>query len=138
MRKTILTLLLTLVFGSFLQAQTNQKVTVQVNQQKTLSKSKITIKFVSLVDDSRCPTDVQCIQAGNGEIKIELRKVGSATKTVNLNTNTQPQSVSFSGYTIKLIDLNPNPASNIRINRNGYTATFVINKIAVSRMVKSK
>jgi hypothetical protein len=138
MRKTILALLLTLIFGTLLQAQTNQRVTVQVNQQKTLSKSKITIKFVSLVDDSRCPTDVQCIQAGNGEIQIQLKKVGSAAKTVKLNTNTQPQSVSFAGYTIKLIDLNPKPASNIRINRLGYTATFLVNKITVSRLRSSK
>jgi hypothetical protein len=138
MRKTILALLLTLVFGTFLQAQTNQRITVQVNQQKTLSKSRITIKFVSLVDDSRCPTDVQCIQAGNGEIQIQLKKVGSAAKTVNLNTNTQPQSVSFAGYTIKLIDLNPKPASNIRINRLGYTATFLVDKLAVSKLQYKK
>lgn len=128
MRKTILALLLTLVFGISLQAQTNQKVTVQVNQQKTLSKSKITIKFVSLADDSRCPTDVQCIQAGNAKIQIELKKAGNGAKTFELNTNDQPQSISFAGYTIKLTDLNPKPASNIRINRNGYMATFVVTK----------
>ena len=138
MRKTILALLLTLVFGTFLQAQTNQKVTVQVNQQKTLSKSKITIKFVSLVEDSRCPTDVQCIQAGNAKIQIEVKKVGSATKTFDLNTNDNPQAVSFAGYTIKLTDLNPKPASNIRINRLSYTATFQVNKTTVGKLRSSK
>lgn len=133
MRKTILALLLTLVFATFLQAQTNQKVTVQVSQQKTLSKSKITIKFVSLADDSRCPTDVQCIQAGNAKIQIQVKKVGSGTKNFDLNTNDNPQVVSFAGYTIKLIDLNPKPASNIRINRFGYRATFTIGKAGKSK-----
>lgn len=121
-------MLLTLVFGISLQAQTNQRVTVQVNQQKTLAKIKLTIKFIALVEDSRCPTDVECIQAGNGKIQIELKKVGSGTKIFELNTNAQPKAVSFAGYTIELVDLNPKPATNIRINRNGYTATFNVSK----------
>ena len=74
MRKTILALLLTLVFGSFLQAQTNQKITVQINRQKTLAKNKLTIKFASLLEDSRCPVNTNCIQAGNSRIQIEVKK----------------------------------------------------------------
>jgi hypothetical protein len=74
MRKTILVLLLTLVFGSFLQAQTNQKITVQVNQQKTLAKNKLTIKFVSLVEDSRCPTDTNVFKPEMLEFKSKSKK----------------------------------------------------------------
>jgi hypothetical protein len=127
MRKTILALFLTIVFGSFLQAQTDQKVTVQINQQKTLTKSKLTIKFVSLIEDSRCPTDAQCIQAGNARIQIEVKK-GSASKTFEISTNPKSQAVSFGGYAINLIDLNPKPATNIRINRFGYKAIIAVRK----------
>lgn len=127
MRKTILALLLTIIFGTFLQAQTNQKITVQINHQKTLAKNKLTIKFVSLLEDSRCPIDTNCIRAGNAKIKIALKK-GGAAKTFELSTNDQPQTVSFSGYTIKLTDVNPKPATNIRINRNGYEAIFNVSK----------
>jgi len=100
MRKIFLFLLSTLVFGTFLQAQTNQKITVQINRQKTFAKNKLTIKFVSLLEDSRCPTDAKCIQAGNAKIQIEARK-GGASKTFELNTDAKPQAVSFAGYTIK-------------------------------------
>ncbi len=127
MRKTILALLLTFVFGTFLQAQTNQKITVQINHQKTLAKNKLTIKFVALIEDSRCPVDTNCIRAGNAKIKIALKK-GGASKTFELSTNDQPQTISFAGYAIKLTDLNPHPATNIRINRLGFTATFEITK----------
>ncbi len=129
MRKTILAVLLTLVLGSFLQAQTNQKVTVQINQQKTVAKNKLTIKFVSLIEDSRCPSDTNCIWAGNARITIKVSNGKSAAKTFELNTNLKPQTVSFAGYEIKLASLTPQPATNIRINRNGYTATFAITKI---------
>ena len=129
MRKTIFILILTFVFSTFLQAQTNQKFTVQINRQKTVLKNKLTIKFVSLVEDSRCPTDARCIQAGNAKIQITVGKPRGASETFELNTNDQPQTVSFAGYEIKLVDLNPKPASNIRINRNGYTATFTVNQL---------
>jgi len=133
MQKTILAVLLTFVLGIFAQAQTNQKVTVQINQQKTVAKNKLTIKFVSLVEDSRCPTDTNCIWAGNAKITIKVSNGKAAAKTFELNTNLKPQTVSFTGYEIKLTALNPKPATNIRINRNGYIATFVVRKTANSR-----
>lgn len=128
MRKIIFALVLTFVFGSFLQAQTKQRITVQVNHQKSVFKNTLTIKFFSLVEDSRCPTDVKCIRAGNAKIQVKVNKGRSAPETFELNTNDQPQTVSYAGYEIKLTDLNPKPASSIRINRNGYTATFSIRK----------
>jgi Fucose-binding lectin II (PA-IIL) len=130
MKKIFLTLLLVIVFGVSLQAsaQTNQNVTVQIHQQKRLSKSKLTIKFASLVEDSRCPTGTQCIQAGNAKIQIKVSGAGKTAKMFELNTNMQPQSIFYGGYEINLMDVKPHPANNIRINRNGYTATFSVSK----------
>jgi len=118
------------VFGAFAQtqAQTNQEVKLLINKQKIVTKDKLTIKFVSLVEDSRCPTDTNCIWAGNAKINIKVSKGKSAPKTFALNTNLEPQVVTFAGYEIKLTNLTPQPASNIRINRNEYAATFVVSK----------
>ena len=129
MKAIFLTLILTLVFGNLqsTEAQTNQTVKVQINQQKTLAKSRLTIKFDSLVEDSRCPTDSKCVWAGNAKIKINVSK-GGESKTFEINTNSEPKAVTFAGYKIKLTDLNPKPASNIRINRNGFVATFLVSK----------
>ncbi|HEX8638998.1 MAG TPA: hypothetical protein VF692_13095 [Pyrinomonadaceae bacterium] len=135
MRAIFLTLLLTFVFGGFVSAktQTTQQVKVLINKQKIVTKDKLTVKFVSLMEDSRCPTDSNCIWAGNAKIKIQIGKGKSAAKTFELNTNLEPQTVSFAGYEIKLVNLTPQPASNIRINRNGYTATFAVSKTGNSK-----
>lgn len=127
MRKTLFILILTLVCGTYLQAQ--QRITVGINQQKTVIKNKLTIRFAALVEDSRCPTDTNCIWAGNAKIKITVGKTKSDVKTFELNTNGEAQSVNFAGYEIKLVGLSPQPATNIRINRNGYTATLTISKL---------
>lgn len=130
MRTIFLTILLTFVFGGFVSAtaQTTQQVKVLINKQKVVTKDKLTVKFVSLLEDSRCPTDSNCIWAGNAKIKIQVGKGRAAPKTFEVNTNLDPQAISFAGYEIKLVNLTPRPASNIRINRNGYTATFTVSK----------
>ncbi len=130
MKKILLILILTIVTGSFLQtrAQTNQKITVQINQQKTVVKNKLTIKFVSLVEDSRCPKGANCIQAGTAKIQIEASGGRGAAKMFELNTGIKSSWVFYGGYEIKLTDVNPAPANNIRINRNGYTAVFAVSK----------
>lgn len=131
MRTIFAALILTFVFGGFVaaQSQTTRQIKVLINKQKIVTKNKLTIKFVSLIEDSRCPTDTNCVWAGNAKIKLQVGKGKGAAKIFELNTNLDPQTVSFAGYEIKLVNLTPQPASNIRINRNGYTAIFAVSKL---------
>ncbi len=131
MKNLILTLILTLAFGSLMQteAKTDKQIKVLVNQQKVVPGSKITIKFVSMIEDSRCPEGVNCIQAGNAKIKVTVRMRGGESKTFELNTNLGPKGETYEGYAINLISLTPTPKNNIRINRNGYTATFTVSRL---------
>ncbi len=129
--KLILALILIFVCGSVLQAKgrTDEQFKLQVNGQKTITKDKLKIKFISVVEDSRCPEDTNCVWAGNAKVQIKISKRGGASKTFELNTNLEPQIITFEGYEIKVIDLTPQPRTNIRINRNGYTATFSISRL---------
>lgn len=130
MKKIFLTLILTVSFGGFWHAtaQTAQQIKLRPGNQKTVTGGKVTIKFVSVAEDSRCPEGVNCIQAGNAKIQIKVSKRGGAAKTFELNTNLEPNNFSFEGYQIKLTNLEPVPKENIRINRNGYTATLSVVK----------
>ena len=131
MKTIFLTLILTLVFGGALaaQAQTGQKVSVRVNKQAKASRSKLTIKFVSLVEDSRCAEGTQCVWAGNAKIKVKVTTARGESKTFEMNTNLGAKGDSIGGYNIMLESLTPHPNANIRIDRNGYTATFSITKL---------
>ena len=131
MKNLVLSLILTLAFGSLLptEAQTKQRINILVGKQKQASRSKLTIKFVSLIEDSRCPEGTNCIQAGNARIKVTVSKRGGESKTFELNTNLGPKGDTFEGYAINLVNLTPTPGDNIRINRNGYTATFSISRL---------
>ena len=116
-------------FGPFVgvSAKHPDRVSVKVNEVAT-AKSGIRIKFVEMIDDSRCPTDTNCIWAGNAKIKVRITKNGRS-KDLELNSNLAPRDVVFAGYSFKLVGLTPEPRSNIRINRNGYVAVIEIKKV---------
>lgn len=131
MRTVLFAFILTIVFGSFfsLQAQTGQEAAVRVNKQKKFSKSKLTIKFVSLIEDSRCPQGTDCIWAGNAKVKIKVTGKKGKSETFELNTTLEPKSVKFEGYEIKLVDVTPYPRANVRIDPRGYTARLSVTKL---------
>lgn len=128
MRGIILSFILTLCFGGALSASAArhpETLRVQVNHEKRAAKSRLSVRFVEMVEDSRCPTDANCVWAGNAKIKIRVSKNGRS-QDLTLDTNGQHSTATVEGYSIKLVSLTPQPRSNIRINRNGYVATFSI------------
>ena len=118
-----------LVVPAAANAQNARTVNVKIHQETVDRKTGLRIKFVELVEDSRCPTDTNCVWAGNAKIKIRVRSSRGQARTLTLNSTLQPQTVSYAGYEFKLTGLTPQPRSNIRINRNGYRATLEVTNI---------
>ena len=110
-------------------AKRAETLRVQINKEKKFPKAKLSVRFVELVEDSRCPADAQCVWAGNAKIKIRVTMNGRS-HDLSLDTNGQHQAATAEGYTIKLVSLTPSPRSNIRIDRNGYVATFEAVKLS--------
>lgn len=94
------------VLASAAFAQSGESIAVDLGDSATLAKSKISIKFVKVIEDSRCPVNVNCIWAGNAKIEVEISK-GSKTESFILNTSGQETSARLSDYLVKFTDLNP-------------------------------
>ncbi|MGH9946624.1 MAG: hypothetical protein ACRD6X_05430 [Pyrinomonadaceae bacterium] len=109
-------------------AMNPETVSVQVGKSKIESSTKIKVEFVEMMEDSRCPADVNCIWAGNAKIKIVVSKNGNE-KTIELNSGIANKDNCFAGYNFKLEKLTPEPRSDIRIDKNGYVATISMTKI---------
>ncbi|HEY8560297.1 MAG TPA: hypothetical protein VIL74_07960 [Pyrinomonadaceae bacterium] len=132
MKNLFFGLILTFIFGGAatlaVNAQNAQQVSVRINNQKSVMRDRLRIKFVA-VEDSRCPADANCVWAGNAKVTIKVTNRRGQSQTLDLNTNLQAKSARFDGYEIALGEVSPYPRSNIRINRNGYTASFTVKKI---------
>ena len=126
----ILTAILLVLFGfgafSAVAAKQPERVPVKIHETAS-AKGGVRIKFVELIDDSRCPTDTNCIWAGNAKIKVRVTRNGRS-KDLELNTGLDPKELIFAGYSFRLVGLTPEPRTNIRINRNGYVAKIEVRK----------
>ncbi len=129
MKKVIIGLLFAVLAAGAMPAfaKLSDSVEVQINKEVTVA-GGLKIAFIELVEDSRCPTDVNCIWAGNAKIKVRVTKNGRS-KVLELDTLTRGMTPSYGNYQVKLKELTPKPRSNIRINRNGYVATIEVTKI---------
>jgi hypothetical protein len=124
-----LMLMLAFAVSPAVAAKRTETLKVQINKEKSFAKAKLNVRFVELVEDSRCPADAQCVWAGNAKIKIRVTMNGRS-HDITLDTNGPHQATTTEGYSIKLISLTPAPRSNIRIDRNGYVATFEAVKLS--------
>jgi hypothetical protein len=106
------------------------EVKLSPGQEISVTPTKLRIKFIVVETDSRCPTDVACVWAGNAAIKLQLRGLGKS-KSVTLNTSQGKPFVSetiYQGYTVKLVDLSPRPRSTQKIAPGDYQATLLVVK----------
>jgi hypothetical protein len=110
------------------RAPLNKEFRIKVGQQVTIK--KLSIKFSAVNSESRCPTGVQCIWAGNAAIVVEVSKKNNRAVHATLNTNTavQPNELDYKAYKIKLVALNPYPRINQTIDENDYEATLIVTK----------
>ena len=108
-------------------AKRSNDVQVQINKEVTVA-GGLKIAFVELVEDSRCPADVQCVWAGNAKIKVRVTKNGKS-QVLDLEMVSRGMKPNYGNYRIKLKALTPELRSNVRINRNAYVATIEVKKV---------
>jgi hypothetical protein len=86
--------------------------------------TSVQVRFDRVSSDSRCPTDVACIQAGDATVRITIVSDG-ATQSDELHTGAGgPHSTARAGVTISLEELSPQPVSSRPIPPPDYRATF--------------
>ncbi len=102
---------------------------LRVGRSATVAGEGLTVSFQGVPSDSRCPTGVQCVWAGNAVVQVVLSKDGKALGA-ELNTNLEPTSVDYLNYNVALVSLAPYPTSGGSISQSQYRATFVVTKTA--------
>ena len=97
---------------------------IKVGQEASISSQQLTLKFLSVSEDSRCPQGTNCIWEGNGKVKIQLASQSQTSDTVELNTAMSlPSEATYLSYNISLLDLQPYPLAGSTIQQSEYIAT---------------
>ncbi len=84
--------------------------------------SGIKISIAELVEDSRCPTYVECFQAGTVRLKVN-GNYGLIKKSITYSLN---EPVNFMGYTGTLVSVMPERIQNKSISLSDYVFKFEV------------
>jgi hypothetical protein len=83
------------------------------------------VAFTRVAEDSRCPEDARCVQAGNAAAAFAVEsEAGSATLT--LHTDREPRRAAVMGRALRLIELRPRPMEGALPDSAAYVATLIV------------
>jgi hypothetical protein len=99
----------------------DQPFELRVGRSATVAGEGLTVSFEAVPSDSRCPTNVQCVWAGDAVVQVVLSKDGKAFGA-ELHTNLEPKSVDYLNYNVALVSLAPYPSANDGPSRSRSTA----------------
>ena len=113
--------------------QLNKFFRLKVGQSISIPSQEMTVTFAEVTEDSRCPADVQCIQAGQATARIELEwnatGVGEASLTTLPGSILSEDSQTVGDYVVVMHSLRPYPAqAGEPIDDEDYVAIVMVAK----------
>jgi hypothetical protein len=105
------------------EPQLDREFWIKMGESVTLEKGSLTIRFVSLAGDSRCPEEVLCVWMGNAEVILEVSK-----SEIRLNTLLDPTEEVVGDYDIQLLDVTPYPKAEVEYIPESYSIKIVVSK----------
>lgn len=88
----------------------------------------LAMRFVEVIGDSRCPTGVVCIWAGEVSCLLEITNSGKTSEKVLVQPGqTEPPKTDFADYQITY-DVQPYPRAGEQIKKDDYRLTLAVSK----------
>jgi hypothetical protein len=91
-------------------------------QSAVFEEQALEVEFTGIESDSRCPTDVTCVWAGEVIVQLAVRSGGKTTQQAVKET----QSTAVDGYTVTILQVLPARSSSQRIAPADYRVTLKV------------
>lgn len=101
----------------------NEEFEMTLGEEVRIGRERIQVEFVDVLEDSRCPSNVTCVWAGNGKVQIRFDR-----NNIQLNTYLEPQKVSTENVNIQLVSLEPYPEEPRQFEKEEYKVRLLITK----------
>lgn len=109
----------------------NEPFTLSGGQEAFIRSEHLRLQFADVLEDSRCPTQVDCVWTGQARITISVQSAGTDPTTVEFTTNPAPGQTVMEGevgqYRVELLSLDPHPQTpEAPIRFEDYRASLVV------------
>jgi hypothetical protein len=115
-----------------LSASLGERASLKPGQDLVVRGENLSVRFISVLEDSRCPKGEQCLVAGRARIALDLEKAGEKPERIELETADPPSAADYWGYEITLLGLAPYPVAGRSIIPSDYVATLVVSRAAAA------
>ena len=106
----------------------DKQFTISVGQSVSVKGEDLTISFVEVVSDSRCPTGATCIWAGEASSLIEITDSASTYRKVLTEPgSSSPTKADFTGYEV-MFNLLPYPVLGKETKTKDYLLQLIVSK----------
>jgi hypothetical protein len=107
----------------------DEPVVVHLNfKQEVVIDNKLKLRFEGVGADSRCPVDVICVWAGDGEGFFNI-STDNSSQRYTVHTGLEPREIVIENYLIQLINLFPATRSDRRIKPEEYNVDIRVTKL---------
>ncbi|MCT7661702.1 hypothetical protein [Mycobacterium deserti] len=102
-------------------------------QQVSIGDASVRLRFIDVLEDSRCPADVECFWTGQARIAVSVVQDPEPAMTLEFNTNPAPgqnrQTIQTGDYELTLQRLDPYPRTPDEVPAlEDYVATMVVRR----------
>lgn len=115
--------------GVSLEPALDQPLNLKIGETVLLSTEGLQLRLNAVTEDSRCPSDVQCVTAGTASIALMISRTGTTQQVLMLSIPS-PDSENYAGFEIRFLDLSPYPISTQVIDPENYVASLVVSRPA--------
>jgi hypothetical protein len=107
----------------------DQEFTLSIGQTALVQAENLTIKFVDIISDSRCPQDVTCIWAGEVNCSVEITKEDHPYEMILSQPGLSDQRATqvFGGYNM-MYHIEPYPKTGTQIASDEYRLIMTVEK----------
>lgn len=108
----------------------DNQIKLVINQNLLIESEGLKVKFLKVTEDSRCPSDVICIWAGQVGVLMNISQNGKDLGDINLilGPDKELAEKKVNGYLIRLVGVEPYPISTKKIEPSDYEITIIISK----------
>ncbi|MEP6508079.1 MAG: hypothetical protein ABJC63_07620 [Gemmatimonadales bacterium] len=108
------------------QVSMGQDFQLAAGQTGRVNGTPIAVMFRSVGADSRCPSNVQCVWAGDAVVNLSLSSTTTVSQAAALHTTLDSKFADYAGYRVKFVGLGPVPRSGSTIPASSYVVTLQV------------
>ena len=104
----------------------DESFSLAVGETASVEATDLSLSFVAVERDSRCPKDVTCIVAGEAVVVFVARVGGEDSELIFKVPPGGKDEQAFGAFTIAIVELEPETNSTTKIDASDYVANVVV------------